>query len=52
MMHRSTVLKVIVKEGEAMLIDTAHEVRYLEDTLAYELKNGPFIDDRNFLTEY
>ena len=42
--------KVIVKEGEAMLIlDTAHEVRYLEDTLAYELKNGPFIDDKKFL---
>ncbi|MDO8619763.1 MAG: hypothetical protein Q7R64_00240 [bacterium] len=42
--------KVVVKEGEAMIIlDTAHEVHYLEDTLAYELKNGPFIDDKEFI---
>ncbi|KKW12495.1 MAG: hypothetical protein UY50_C0006G0010 [Parcubacteria group bacterium GW2011_GWA2_49_9] len=42
--------KVLVREGEAMLIlEVAHEVRYLEDTLAYELKNGPFIDDKQFL---
>lgn len=48
--ERRCFKKVIVKEGEAMLIlDTAHEVRYLEDTLAYELKNGPFLDDKRFL---
>ncbi len=48
--HKRCFKKVIVKEGEAMLIlDTAHEVRYLEDTLAYELKNGPFIDDKRFI---
>lgn len=42
--------KVVVKEGEAMIIlDTAHEVHYVEDTLAYELKNGPFLDDKRFI---
>lgn len=42
--------KVLVKEGEAMLIlGVAHSVHFLEDTVAYELKNGPFIDDKEFL---
>ncbi len=42
--------KVLVKAGEAMLIlDAPHSVHFLEDTVAYELKNGPFIDDKEFL---
>ena len=42
--------KVIVKKGEAMLIlNVPHEVRFLEDSLVYELKNGPFIDDKKFI---
>ena len=48
--HTRCFKRVTVKAGEAMLIlDTAHEVCYLEDTLAYELKNGPFIDDKRFI---
>lgn len=48
--HGKLFKKVLVKEGEAMLIlEVAHEVHYLENTLAYELKNGPFIDDKRFL---
>ena len=42
--------KVIVKEGEAMLIlGIGHAVHFLEDTVAFELKNGPFVDDKKFL---
>lgn len=48
--HGKLFKKVLVREGEAMLVlEVAHEVHYLEDTLAYELKNGPFIDDKRFL---
>ncbi|MDO8564791.1 MAG: hypothetical protein Q7R88_02230 [bacterium] len=42
--------KVLVKAGEAMLIlNVPHEVHFLENSLVYELKNGPFIDDKQFL---
>mgnify|MGYP001612395060 CR=1 FL=1 len=42
--------KVVIREREAMLIlDVAHAVHFLEDSLVYELKNGPFIDDKEFL---
>lgn len=42
--------KVVVKGGEAMLIlGAAHAVHFLEDSLVYELKNGPFIDDKQFI---
>ena len=42
--------RVIVRAGEAMLIlDVPHAVHFLEDSLAYELKNGPFIDDKEFI---
>ena len=42
--------KVLVKKGEAMLIlDVPHAVHFLEDSLVYELKNGPFINDKEFL---
>ena len=42
--------KVLVQEGEAMLIlDVGHAVHFLEDSLVYELKNGPFIDDKKFI---
>jgi len=42
--------KVVVRKGEAMLIlNVAHAVHFLEDSLVYELKNGPFINDKKFL---
>lgn len=42
--------RVVVKAGEAMLIlNVAHEVYFLEDSLVYEVKNGPFIDDKEYL---
>ncbi|HBV01181.1 MAG TPA: hypothetical protein DEF00_02165 [Candidatus Taylorbacteria bacterium] len=42
--------KVFVREGEAMLtLGVAHSVHFLEDSLVYELKNGPFIDDKKFI---
>lgn len=42
--------RVIVRPGEAMLIlDVAHAVHFLEDSLVYELKNGPFMEDKAFL---
>lgn len=42
--------KAIVRPGEAMLIlDAVHAVHFLEDSLVYELKNGPFINDKKFL---
>lgn len=42
--------KVIVKAGEAILIlGIGHAVQFLEDTVAFELKNGPFIDDKQFI---
>ena len=42
--------KIIVKEGEAMFISAVgHAVHFLEDSLVYELKNGPFIDDKEWL---
>lgn len=42
--------KVMVKAGETMLIiGCGHAVHFLEDSLVYELKNGPFIDDKEFL---
>ena len=41
---------VLLKEGEAMLIlGVAHAVHFLEDSHVYELKNGPFIDDKEFI---
>src|SRR3989338_3635729 len=40
----------VVREGEAMLVlGGAHAVQFLEDSLVYELKNGPFIDDKEFI---
>mgnify|MGYP001571634378 CR=1 FL=1 len=42
--------RVLVRAGEAMLIlGVAHSVHFLEDSLVYELKNGPFIDDKEFI---
>ena len=42
--------EVLVQPGEAMLIlGVAHAVHFLEDSLVYELKNGPFIDDKEFM---
>ena len=42
--------RVLVRPGEAMLIlNVAHAVSFLEDSLVYELKNGPFLDDKKFL---
>ncbi len=42
--------EVEVGKGEAMLIlGVAHAVHFLEDSLVYELKNGPFIDDKEFM---
>jgi cupin fold WbuC family metalloprotein len=41
---------VEVAAGEAMLVlGVAHAVEFLEDSLVYELKNGPFIEDKKFL---
>lgn len=42
--------KVVVGEGEAMLIlGVSHAVHFLEKSLVYELKNGPFMDDKKLL---
>lgn len=42
--------KVVVKAGEAMLVlGAGHAVHFLAPTLAYELKNGPFFEDKKFL---
>ena len=39
--------EVIVRAGEAMLtLGVAHEVHFLEDAEAYELKNGPHSEDK------
>ncbi|MDO8594538.1 MAG: hypothetical protein Q7R93_03415 [bacterium] len=39
--------KLMVKEGEAIVFfGIPHAVHFLEDSLAYEVKNGPFIDDK------
>ena len=39
--------KVFVRSGEAILIlGVAHEVHFLEDSEVYELKNGPYIEDK------
>lgn len=37
----------VLEAGHAMLIlGVAHGVEFLEDSLVYELKNGPYIDDK------
>lgn len=42
--------RVVVRPGEAMLIlDVPHALHFLEDSLAFELKNGPYIDDKKLL---
>ena len=42
--------KVVVKEGEAMLIlGVALSVEFLEDSCVYELKNGPFLEDKELV---
>ncbi len=42
--------KVLVRAGEAILVwGVAHSVHFLENSLIYELKNGPFIDDKEFI---
>lgn len=42
--------RVLLCGGEAMLVlGIAHAVHFLEDSLVYELKNGPFIDDKDYL---
>lgn len=42
--------RVVVRPGEAILIlDVAHAVHFLGDSLVYELKNGPYIDDKKYL---
>lgn len=42
--------EVLLEAGEAMLIlGVGHAVHFLEDSLVYELKNGPFIDDKEFI---
>ena len=42
--------EVFMQEGEAMLIlGVGHAVHFLEDSLVYELKNGPYIDDKDFI---
>ncbi|MSU55771.1 MAG: hypothetical protein EXS51_00465 [Candidatus Taylorbacteria bacterium] len=40
----------LVKSGEAaVLLGVAHAVHFLEETLLYEFKNGPYLDDKKFL---
>ena len=42
--------EIFVREGEAILIlGVGHAVHFLEDSEVYELKNGPFIDDKVFI---
>ncbi len=42
--------RFFVKAGEsAVLLGVAHAVHFLEDSLVYECKNGPFIQDKIFL---
>ncbi|PIQ69038.1 MAG: hypothetical protein COV91_00930 [Candidatus Taylorbacteria bacterium CG11_big_fil_rev_8_21_14_0_20_46_11] len=42
--------KVVVGEGEAMFIlGVALAVEFLEDSCVYELKNGPFLEDKELV---
>lgn len=42
--------RVTIRGGEELiLLGVAHAVHFLEDSFVYELKNGPFIDDKKFL---
>lgn len=42
--------RVVVRGGEALiLLGVAHAVHFLEDSLVYETKNGPFVEDKEYL---
>ena len=42
--------KIVARAGQAVvLLGVAHGVRFLESSRGYELKTGPFIDDKEFL---
>ena len=42
--------RFLVRTSEAVvLLGVAHAIHFLEDSLVYEFKNGPFIDDKQFL---
>ncbi|MBI1974869.1 MAG: hypothetical protein HYS57_00740 [Parcubacteria group bacterium] len=48
--RRKRLRSVFVRAGEALLIlGGAHEVHFFKDSLVYELKNGPYRDDKAFL---
>lgn len=42
--------RVAVRAGEALiLLGVPHAVHFLEDSFVYETKNGPFVEDKEFL---
>ena len=42
--NKKSFAKVVVNQGDSILINTAHAVRLLEDTKMIEFKQGPYRD--------
>lgn len=45
--QKKCVRRIVVRKGEAIvLLGVPHAVHFLEDSLVYESKNGPFVEDK------